>query len=110
MARKRSENVLTVKEIMDAANRRYRDEYINLRDAYDEQGRVKEGEGDLISEYIVTEIREAYLEGQEAGASDEEIVEEAIRKIRDAMRDMEKATRGLEELMNAIQRTKSRGR
>lgn len=97
-------NRMTAKEILDAANRYYRDEYIDLIHSYDAKGRPKKGEGDHISDWIVDQITDSVIEGKETGESDSEILEKAMKRIENGMADMDRALRGLGELFNRVYR------
>ena len=85
---------LTLKDILDTANKYYSDGY--LSEYYDENGNPPKvhGSGDKLAEFIVLEIRETFDEN----ASDNEKITTAIRSMSTAVSDLAGVIRALSEV------------
>ena len=69
-------------DLLNLANSKYPDGF--LSEYYDEQGQLKDGSGDTLAKFIVSEIQDTY--NQEA--SDAEQVAEAARVLETARREL----------------------
>jgi hypothetical protein len=78
-------------ELLDRASQGYPDQY--LREYYDRNtGKRKRGSGDLLAEFIVTELSETF----DSEASDEEQISVSVQILEAAMEDLQNTAATIE--------------
>jgi len=85
-------------QLVEAANRKYPDQYLSQYFDVAREKFLTRGCGDGLARFIVVEIRETF----DPSATDEVQVAEAIRVLEQAQTDLDSSLRGLRELRTEV--------